>query len=238
VSLSEELITKNNMPNFLRTFNTSRSVRAFTLVETLVATFIITIVILGPLTVAVNSSTYAKQTRSVMIATYLAEESIELLRHQQDSIYLRCSQSSGTACSISLGENPRQAAWRIFKERLGANSQGDSCFSVENPAGCSYDFINLIGGEDSSFAKYASTRSECSTLSITSAALYVCAGVHGSGATPTIFARSVGVVSVPTFIGTDQQYNDDLRITTTVSFTKPNGYIRQIKVVDFIHAHA
>jgi type II secretory pathway pseudopilin PulG len=214
-----------------------KQVRGFTLVETLVATFIITLVILGPLTVAVNASTYARQTRSVITATYLAEESIELLRHQQYSVYLRCLQAQGSTCPLQSGESPRQGAWRIFKARLASNAQGESCFTNENVNGCSYDTINLIGNEDTLFTKYSSTNSACNTLSLTQQYMYVCSSVHGSvGDTPTIFARSVNIVSLPTFAGIDQQYNDDLRVTSNVAFTKPNGYIRNVKVIDFFHA--
>jgi type II secretory pathway pseudopilin PulG len=72
--------------------------KGFTLIETLVSTFVITMVILGPLTVASNASSYARITKDTLTATYLAQEAIELLRHQQDSIYIRCVQETGTFC--------------------------------------------------------------------------------------------------------------------------------------------
>lgn len=225
------------MKNFFLTQIYKKETRGFTLIETLVATFIITLVILGPLTVAINASTYARQTRSVITGTYLAEESIELLRHQQYSVYLRCLQAQGSACRLLPGESPRQGAWRIFKERLASNAQGESCFTSENVNGCSYDMIDLIGNEDNQFRKYSSTNSACNTLALTQEYMYVCSSIHGSaGDTPTIFARSVNIVSLPTFAGVDQQYNDDLRITSKVTFTKPNGYIRNVTVIDFFHA--
>ncbi len=216
--------------------------KAFTLVETLVATMIITMVILGPLTVATNASSYARVTKDTLTATYLAQEAVELLHHQQDSVYIRCVQEAGSVCTLIGSESPSQAAWRIFRNRLNASSSL-SCFSNENALGCSYDYIDMTTNEDATPSKYRSDLASCNKLSIqTSTGLYVCTGAHGSGAgyTPTYFNRSVSITSIPTFgSGTNEQnYNDDLRVTATVTFTRTNGYQRQVKVVDFLHARA
>ncbi len=215
-----------------------KPVRGFTLVETLVSTFVISLVVLGPLTVAVRSSTYARETKDVLTGTYLAQEAVELLRHEQDSLYIRCTQASGTTCSISTNETPREAAWRLFRDRLAATGYGPSCFTVDNSEGCSFDVMDITGSEDTDFYKYSSTSNACATLSITSENLYVCTGVRGGGAVPSGFSRSVKITSLPTFSGSDEVYNDDLRVTVTVSFLKPNGFKRTIKVTDFLHARA
>jgi prepilin-type N-terminal cleavage/methylation domain-containing protein len=216
------------------------SVRGFTLIETLVSVFIITVVVLGPLTVAVNASSYAKQTKDTMIATYLAQEAIELLRHQQDSVYVRCLQeSTDNYCELRDDESPKEAAWRIFRDRLGYSSSGASCYLVDNPQGCAYDFIDMSTNQDLAPAKYSSVGNDCSSLSVTPGGVYVCTGVNGSpGDTLTSFNRSVSVVSLPTFTGPDQDYNDDLRVTVTITFIRSNGYTRHIKVVDFLHARS
>lgn len=226
---------------FASTENQKHLVRGFTLVETLVSTMIITLVILGPLTVASNASIYARITKDSLVATYLAQEAIELLHHQQDSVYIRCIQSSTSSCPVVNNESPQQAAWRIFRDRLKSNAQGASCYSDDNAFGCSYDFIDMTTNEDFSPTKYATNEASCNSLSIEQAtSLYVCTGVRGSGAgyTTTTFSRSVSIVSLPTFTGADQDYNDDLRVTVTVTFKRPNGYSYQIKVVDFLHARA
>jgi type II secretory pathway pseudopilin PulG len=219
------------------TFSNKRSysLRGFTLVETLVSTMIITLVILGPLTVASNASMYARITKDSLIATYLAQESIELLRHQQDSIYIQCIQSSTSVCSPTATETTQQAAWRTFRNRLLTSP---SCL---NAVGCSYDFIDMTTNESATPPKYASNSASCNTLSLqTSTKLYVCTGTHatGGGYTLTSFSRSVFVETLPTISGSEQDYNDDLRVTVTVSFKNPNGSVHQIKVVDFLHARA
>lgn len=216
----------------------SKQVRAFTLVETLVSIMIISLIILGPLTVAINASTYARQTKDIMVGTYLAQEATELLHHLQDSVYLKCvadSSSSNTVCQAQADGNgiyeiPRETSWRVFKNYL---TDGVSCFGA---SGCSYDFINMTADEDTTPTKYLPSDNLCNSLSITSDFLYVCTGAHGAGGTPTSFTRSVFLESVPTYSGNDAVYNDDIRITVYVSFRRQNGYTRTIKLTDFLHA--
>jgi type II secretory pathway pseudopilin PulG len=220
--------------------NMLTSVRAFTLVETLVSTMIISLVILGPLTVALNASTYARQTKDIMTATYLAQESIELLHHLQDSIYLKCitdTSVTNTVCQAQTNpggiyEIPRETAWRVFKDYL---TSGVSCFAQQ---GCSYDFIDMTADENAAPTKYLPTGGSCDTLSITNTYAYVCTGAHGSGGVATSFTRSVLIESLPTFLGNDSVYNDDLRITVTVRFRRQNGYTRTVDLVDFMHARS
>ncbi len=221
--------------SFFLNLKLKRSVRAFTLIETLVSVMIITTVILGPLTIAMGASSYARQTKDTMVASYLAQEALELLHHQQDSVFLRCIGQSDT-CPIPIGETPSQTAWRIFHDRLAANAQGASCFSTDNGAGCAYDFINMTSDEDFSPTKYSFSSNSCSRLSESPQHFYVCAGAHGQeGYKDTSFSRTISITSIPTF---DANYNNDLRVTVTVSFRRSTGYTRQIKVIDFLHARA
>lgn len=215
------------------------NLKGFTLVETLVSVFIITMVIVGPLVIASNASKYARLTKDTMIATYLAQEAVELLRHHQDSIYIRCADQNIWKCSANEGERPNETAWRMLYERLGDNPQGDSCFTTDNPSGCSYDFIDMTGDEDFNPTKYASTDSSCNTLSYdTSSHVYVCTGVRGEGLEPTTFSRTVKITPIQTFGGPDAEYNDDFRVVITVTFKRFNGYTHEIKLVDFLHARA
>lgn len=209
--------------------------RGFTIIETLTATMMLTMTILGPLTVAINAASYSRQVKDVMIATYLAQEAIELLRHQQDSIYIRCGRENAPSCVINFGESPREAAWRILKARLGTTAAGPTCFGT----GCTYDFVDMTTNEDVNPSKYATSGNSCSKLAVTSSGMYVCSGIRaGSNSKSTSFTRIISVQSVNTFGGTDAQYNDDLRVTVTISFIKANGVTRQIKIVDFLHSRA
>ena len=97
----------------------------------------------------------------------------------------------------------------------------------------------MTTSEDINPTKYSSTGSSCSTLAVSANHVYVCSGAHGGvGFTATSFTRTIMLTSVKTFSGGDEDYNDDLRVTAYVSFKRPNGFSKKIKVVDFLHARA
>lgn len=242
------------MKKTIFTKHNKNSVKAFTLLETLTSIAIISAVVLGPLTVAVNSSSYARQTKDVMSSVYLAEETIELLRHQQDSYYIACLKSQDP-CGAGIplpDETVGETSWRIFKDALGGTN---SCFS---PDSCSYDFQDLIFSTTTDMTKYSTSTAECSTLVVASAPMvvdgdlldtlrkyYVCNGVpsHMTGASQYLapgYTRRVTVESLPSFetASSTYYYHDDLRVSTTVTYRASNGRIRQIKVVDFLHARS
>lgn len=212
------------------------NLRGFTLVETMASVFVMSMVIIGPLTLASSASAYAKMSKDMMIGNHLAQEAVELLRHQQDSVYIRCADKDTSTCPASASETSDEAAWRIFKERLGV-SQSDLCFSS---AGCSYDYVDMTTNQDANPTKYASTANSCNTLSFDpSTHTYVCTGVRGEGLSKTYFSRTVSVVSLTSASQEyDRNYSDDLRVTVTVTFKRVNGFTRSIKIVDFLHARA
>lgn len=223
--------------------------KAFTLVETLTAMLIITTVILGPLTVAMNAATYARQTKDIMIATYLAQESTELIHHLQDSLYIKClSDSTGATCppdtyADETYKEPNVLAWEMLKKDLDVNpSSTVSCFASAG-VGCNYDFIGITGNENNSTVsypvKYLPTDISCNNLKLlTVERLYVCSGANNSSTgTETSFSRTVKVEIIDTPTGADANYNDGLRVTSTVTFRRSNGYIRTVKLVDFLHPH-
>jgi prepilin-type N-terminal cleavage/methylation domain-containing protein len=145
--------------------------KGFTLLETLVSVGILALVIVGPLAAIMNSSSYARQTKDAMVATYLAEEAIELLQNQYDSLYVYCKKNSGVdPCNTTGSETAGQTAWRVFKERLNAGGGQPSCFLsghvsdpsvIANPDGCSYDFEHLIGDITVNPTRYVSSDDEC-----------------------------------------------------------------------------
>jgi hypothetical protein len=73
---------------------------------------------------------------------------------------------------------------------------------------------------------------------------YVCKGVSehmipGGVVQPKQYIRSVTIEQLPTFeAGTpqDQQYSDDLRVTSSVQFKALNGMSHTIKITRFMHA--
>ena len=249
------------------------TVKAFTLLETLASIAIISLVIVGPLSVLSSSSSYARQTKDVIIATYLAEEAIELLQNQYDSIYIYCNKNPtatdpGSLCepaTTPIAETTTgQTAWRVFKERLSSPSAQLSCFKDENADGCTYNATDMIGEITlTPPTRYKAGSGECPRLIKVSKQVitretggagngdlfvtrssYVCSGgsISAGGAvadTSKSFSRSISVEHLPTFETAplkEEQYNDDLRITSEVTFRSINGRSNTLRVTRFMHA--
>lgn len=139
--------------------------KGFTLLETLASVAIISFVIIGPLAAIVNSSSYARKTKDTMTATYLAEESIELLQNQYDSLFVYCRKNPDVApCISATGESPSQVAWRVFKTRLSAIDSQPSCYLADNPDGCAFDTFNMIGDITLTPTRYVASSPSCSTI--------------------------------------------------------------------------
>lgn len=63
----------------------SDKTKGFTLIEVIVAIFVLTIGVLGVFQVVQNITFFSQINSSKLVATYLAQEGIELVRNQRDS---------------------------------------------------------------------------------------------------------------------------------------------------------
>ncbi len=211
-----------------------------------------------------NSASYARNSKDTLTATYLAEEAVELLQNQYDSLYVYCNKNPtatnpGQLCEQRAAESTTgQTSWRLFKERLGPVLLEPSCYKTTNPDGtagnpdgCSFDMIDMVGDITTTPTRYVASDTECpylvraSTTIATSLVrnMFVCKGVpahHGTASLDTSkpYTRKVYVEQLATFeVGLpNTQYQDDLRITVTVSFRGINGTEQVVSVVRFIHA--
>lgn len=240
----------------MSTFNIQT--KGFTLLETLASIGILALVIIGPLAVIVNSSSYARKTKDTIIATHLAEEAMELIQNQYDSLYIYCQEESNTCLYTDVypNESAAQATWRIFKERFTATSSQPSCYVDDNPNGCAFDFFNIKGDVTLVPERYVATASECSSLGeVTSSVtqggvpvdrhMYVCKGVPAHippSATVSAknFRRSITIERLPaafeSALPEDEQYYDDLRVIARVSYQTLNGASSTIAITRFMHA--
>ena len=232
--------------------------RGFTLLETLVSIAILALVIVGPLSVISSSSGYARQTKDIITATYLAEEGLELVGNQYASLYIFCKKQSGDPlCASATGETSGQITWRVFKARFSAGDGQPSCFlkhedgSTDNPDGCSYDFVDMTGDITSTYpVRYVSSNNTCKYITGATTPLagggyrysYICRGVAAHYAGGVLdskgFSRSVSFEQLPTFESGPMsgQYNDDLRVTVQVGFRGINGLAQNIKIIRFMHS--
>lgn len=282
--------------------------KGFTLLETLASISVLSLVIIGPLSVTISSSGYARLTKDTIVATYLAEEAIELLQNQYDSIYIYCKKNvtaidPGELCEVQGDElTTGQTAWRLYKDRLSGVDGQPTCFlpkgssgsypgdALGNPDGCAFDYDHLQASSTEILTRIDASSEDCEYLvPVATSTTYMVASTTGGGvykdrrpsplageqgdgdnnyqtyyiskqvtATSTRylckstalevipggkvqakqFKRSITVDQIPTFEtgNQDEQYNDDLRITSSVQFKALNGVSHTIKVTRFMHA--
>ncbi len=248
---------KTKFPSFLKPR------RAFTLIETLLATLVISMVILGPLTVSITSSSYAKDTKKVITASYLAHEGLELIRFKRDSAFVECQSGQATCVPISFTassmENTQQASWRIFKERfrtaVNGNGVQPSCFTDDDPEGCAFDVYGVTQTGSGIANRYVAADDRCSSM-YTDNRLDQPSGydVTGMGVTDRVyvckenglpydysdtgFARVIKLTPVSLSYGDDYQkmYEDDVRVESAVTYTRVHGIKRTVRAVDYLHA--
>jgi Tfp pilus assembly protein PilV len=223
----------------------SLKLKGFTLLETLVSVTILTVTIVGPLAVMVHSSVYSRQANDMVVASYLAEEGAELLQNEYDSLYILCKKNSTSpTCTTSTNEDPGQIAWRVFKERMLPVST-PSCNRTVDPNGCTFDMSGMTNNDitqNPSF--YAGLSTSCLYLIDATSSIsgvhegmshidenssqpssrivyrYTCSSpppVPPKGS--KLYIRTVVIDQMPTFESSPSifnQYNDDLRITSTI----------------------
>jgi hypothetical protein len=222
-------------------------------------------VILGPLSVAISSASYAKNTKDAITATYLAHEGIELVRFKRDSTYVEC-QNNATTCVLNLLtsgniESVQQGSWRIFKERMRnafnpTLGLQPSCFTDDNTAGCAFDIDGIINTGSDVAERVTGEDDRCDTLytdnrqdqtpppALTNGVgvtdrLYLC---KEKGVTYNYFdsgyKRTVKLTSsyIPVANQYQKDYEDDVRIESVVTYTRGMGLLRTIRAVDYFHA--
>lgn len=271
--------------------------KGFTLLETLASIAVLSLVIIGPLSVTISSSGYARLTKDTIVATYLAEEAVELLQNQYDSLYIYCkknasSTESGGYCDadaapggVGTETTTGQTAWRLFKTKLSSvpvqagEAVQPTCYLPKdsnpgytgdvagNPNGCAFDYVNLQATSTQVLTRYDASEDDCKhvlpvthaitssipvigidqsisfTLVTSTTTSYICSGTPGHipvGGTlqSKEYIRTITVEQLPTFETTaaNTQYNDDLRITSNVSFKGLNGVSHTVKIIRFMHA--
>jgi hypothetical protein len=189
-----------------------------------------------------------------MIASSLAEESIELLQNHYDSLLVLCFKNpSHSICTPTTRESdpsrtltPFHISWRVFKQQLHAKDGQPSCFEDENSAGCSFDFYNFSGSMDNTPSRYTATDEECAYLkgvaSSTFAFTYVCNGRNVLGTTnPSVsYKRVVTLTHYPSFAsstedGITYDYDDDILVVSRVMYKATNGRTNTVEARRFIH---
>lgn len=287
------------------TIFTKKMTQGFTLLETLASIAVLSLVVIGPLSVTISSSGYARLTKDTIVATYLAEEAVELLQNQYDSMYIFCKKNAsstepGGYCDPAgtTETTTGQTAWRLFKDKLSGAGGQVTCFlpkgsnqsypgnQAGNPNGCAFDYVHLQASSTEPLVRYDAASNNCKYLVPMSTSTrsylpvsvgggqygtnnndngqgdddgqstevtyrfvtatttsYICSGVPahapvGSKAQNKEYIRTITVDQISTFESGNQneQYNDDLRVTSNVQFKALNGVTHNIKITRFMHA--
>ncbi len=97
--------------------------KGFTLIEVLVAVFILVTAVVVPLTISSKGIFYSNVVRDQSIASYLAQEAMEFVRVTRDNAFL------GQDVNVP---NSQVEAWRIFLSAVGDCGGENGCMIDEN----------------------------------------------------------------------------------------------------------
>lgn len=198
------------------------NLKAFTLIETLVAVTLLTFAVVGPLTAANRGLVVATTARDQLTASYLAQEGIETARLIRDDDYL-------SNYPATTGN-----AWNTFLGHVSGCGRGN------NLAYCQIDPIaapttvyacscNAGGtcdpGSSGTHTPPTPSNSSCTALNLKTATnLYQRTG--GAGTTGTLFTRAIQAVD----IGSN---GNDERITSSVTWLE-HGVLLSVSITDHL----
>ena len=110
----------------------------FTLIETMVAVFILTLTLASLLTIVANSIFDSRYARNEIIANYLLQEAVDSIRNNRDTIAFQ---------HYDDGSGNGPGTWNIFLNKYGYNngSSSGTCFVdslTTSTAGCYIDPVD------------------------------------------------------------------------------------------------
>jgi len=174
--------------------NMKKTIRGFTLVETMIAVTILTFAVAGPLFTASRALVAAEIARDQLTASYLAQEGVEYVRAMRDTEYLAAYQTGGATVS--------ETAWSSFLS-------GSSAGSITQ---CRTSTCTLDPSRNMESALVPCSGETCSPLYLTNGIYTTQSEI--SGAELTSFTRTIQAVDVST--GGDVR---DVRIVSRVSWS-------------------
>lgn len=183
--------------------------RGFTLIETMVATTILTLAVAAALFTASRAIIAAQIARDQLTASYLAQEGIEYVRAMRDNEYLAAYQAGGTNVSI--------VAWNNFIAGSDAASISGCRAST-----CTLDPARGMG-TGSGFALQPCSGTSCAPLYLANGIYTEQSGI--AGATKTPFTRTIQAIDDVSVV--------DERIVSTVSWNF-HGVPYSVRVSDYL----
>lgn len=116
--------------------------QAFTLIETMVAISMLVTTIVAPLTIAANSLFQSRYARDQVIATYLAQESVEMIRYVRDKNLMQITsapQGSNYDWLDGIWQSSSDGKWIYLDWTSVRNNPAYYlCSNPEKPKSCPY----------------------------------------------------------------------------------------------------
>lgn len=192
---------KNKLSDFIKSYSIflkqKQTSNGFTIIEALIAIFILSVSVASMLGVTATSSAYARYANNEITANYLLQEAVDSVRNSRDTIAF---QMNGTP----------EGGWDKFLERYGSPS--GKCFS---PNGCylkidDFDPKDTAGNDikvcDQSVCRYLSY-----DPTLASNLFYY---YKDDDTSLSIFTRTVKMTKIN---------NDEVKVTATISWDNGNG---------------
>ncbi len=186
---------------FLPKAGVTRRNAGFTLIETLLAVLVMTVAIVGPLTIASKSLSTALVAKNRTIALYLAQDAVEYVRFARDTNRLGNTNwliGNGSASLVNL----------------------DPCVSTDGAKTCYFD----------STGQNPSVITQCTSNSCTELYFNSTVGryTYDTSTTKTIFVRTVSITTPPP--GTSVNTSDAV-VTVVVSWKDAGNFLRSVTLV-------
>ncbi|OGF89367.1 hypothetical protein A3I27_03170 [Candidatus Giovannonibacteria bacterium RIFCSPLOWO2_02_FULL_43_11b] len=179
--------------------------KGFTLLETIVAISVLTIVILGPLAVATTILSNSSFSSNQVIAYNLAEEGVEFVINKRDSLIFKAVYDGRTA----------DDGWNDFKSTMGGSSQ---CQNASKKCG-----VNVTNGAvfDCGSGSYPANQT-CTLRKNSTTGIYS----YAPGDPITIFERRIFVESGG---------SDEKQVTVTITWREKNGGQRSFTLERYVY---
>jgi Tfp pilus assembly protein PilV len=184
-------------------FNKQKN-RGFTIVEALVAIFILTMSVSAMLGVTASTASSARYANNQIAANYLLQEAVDSVRNSRDTLAFQMVDSGG--------------GWTAFLNRYGSSSNS-KCFS---PGGCALR-MEIFNGADASGADVSQCpNTGCQNFYYdTNAYNRIFYNLTGTGV-PSIFSRRVNMVVINA---------DEVKVTATLDWTNGSSTKTQSLVI-------
>lgn len=129
--------------------------RGFSLVESLMAILILTMSIMAPLSLALQTVKYSRIATQKMEATYMAEEAIEIIQNVKKSAEVFCADSNNSSSNNGPCDNDYFLSYFLDQTNSGDNVLDSDCvgnipLNLNSKNFCNIDMSNIAEGNDKS----------------------------------------------------------------------------------------